>query len=78
MPCAVLTPLNVGCCGLCNQSISKWFLDKLGHEGLNQMLAGFEDKSVRSILHMIQLLFLFIAKWEQCADRDDVDDFVCT
>jgi inosine triphosphate pyrophosphatase len=27
---------------------SKWFLDKLGHDGLNQMLAGFEDKSVRS------------------------------
>ncbi|AOW02097.1 YALI0B22924p [Yarrowia lipolytica CLIB122] len=23
----------------------KWFLDSLGHEGLNKMLAGFEDKS---------------------------------
>lgn len=23
----------------------KWFLQKLGHEGLNAMLAGFEDKS---------------------------------
>ena len=23
----------------------KWFLDKLGHEGLNSMLAGFDDKS---------------------------------
>jgi inosine triphosphate pyrophosphatase len=23
----------------------KWFLKKLGHEGLNAMLAGFEDKS---------------------------------
>ena len=23
----------------------KWFLDKLGHEGLNKMLAGYEDKS---------------------------------
>lgn len=23
----------------------KWFLDKVGHEGLNSMLAGFEDKS---------------------------------
>jgi hypothetical protein len=29
---------------------SKWFLDKLGHEGLSQMLAGFEDKSVRAPL----------------------------
>ena len=23
----------------------KWFLKNLGHEGLNKMLAGFEDKS---------------------------------
>lgn len=23
----------------------KWFLDKLGHDGLNRMLAGYEDKS---------------------------------
>lgn len=23
----------------------KWFLDKLGHEGMNKMLAGYEDKS---------------------------------
>lgn len=23
----------------------KWFLAKLGHQGLNQVLAGFEDKS---------------------------------
>jgi hypothetical protein len=23
----------------------KWFLKKLGHEGLNDMLAGFEDKT---------------------------------
>lgn len=23
----------------------KWFLEKMGHQGLNQMLAGFEDKS---------------------------------
>lgn len=49
MSYAVLTPLLVGCC-LCAINRSKWFLDKLGHEGLNQMLAGFEDKSVRSIL----------------------------
>ena len=24
---------------------NKWFLDKMGHDGLNKMLAGFEDKS---------------------------------
>jgi len=24
---------------------SKWFLDKLGHEGLNKMLVGFDDKT---------------------------------
>lgn len=23
----------------------KWFLEKMGHDGLNAMLAGFEDKS---------------------------------
>ena len=23
----------------------KWFLEKMGHAGLNQMLAGFEDKT---------------------------------
>lgn len=23
----------------------KWFLQKLGHDGLNRMLAGFEDKT---------------------------------
>merc|ERR1711879_467124 len=23
----------------------KWFLDKLGHDGLNKMLAGYEDKT---------------------------------
>ena len=69
MPRAVLTPLRVGCCCLCAINRSKWFLDKLGHEGLNQMLAGFEDKSVRS-------LFLCIAKWEPCADHNDVDDLV--
>ena len=27
----------------------QWFLDKLGHEGLNQMLAGFEDKSAYAL-----------------------------
>jgi inosine triphosphate pyrophosphatase len=24
---------------------SKWFLDKLGHDGLNRMLSGFDDNS---------------------------------
>jgi inosine triphosphate pyrophosphatase len=27
----------------------KWFLDKLGHNGLNKMLAGFEDKSAYAL-----------------------------
>ncbi|KAJ3282722.1 nucleoside triphosphate pyrophosphohydrolase ham1 [Borealophlyctis nickersoniae] len=27
----------------------KWFLDSLGHDGLNKMLAGFEDKSATAI-----------------------------
>mmetsp|Transcript_908 Transcript_908/g.1822 ORF Transcript_908/g.1822 Transcript_908/m.1822 type:complete len:133 (+) Transcript_908:101-499(+) len=27
----------------------KWFLDKLGHDGLNRMLVGFEDKSAKAM-----------------------------
>jgi len=27
----------------------KWFLDKLGHEGLNKMLAGWDDKSAYAL-----------------------------
>lgn len=27
------------------QLYSKWFLSSLGHDGLNKMLAGFDDKS---------------------------------
>eukprot|EP00800_Vazella_pourtalesii_P012687 TRINITY_DN29747_c0_g1_i1.p1 TRINITY_DN29747_c0_g1~~TRINITY_DN29747_c0_g1_i1.p1 ORF type:complete len:192 (-),score=32.77 TRINITY_DN29747_c0_g1_i1:73-648(-) len=27
----------------------KWFLDKLGHDGLNKMLAGFEDKTAYAL-----------------------------
>ncbi|PQE11962.1 inosine triphosphate pyrophosphatase protein [Rutstroemia sp. NJR-2017a BVV2] len=27
----------------------KWFLDALGHKGLNDMLAGFEDKSAQAV-----------------------------
>merc|ERR1712100_500370 len=33
----------------------KWFLDGIGHEGLNKMLAGFEDKSATLfVLFLIQ------------------------
>lgn len=28
---------------------SKWFLEALGHDGLNNMLAGFEDKSAQAV-----------------------------
>ena len=28
----------------------KWFLEKLGHDGLNAMLAGFEDKTGSPLL----------------------------
>jgi len=27
----------------------KWFLQKLGHEGLNKLLAGYEDKSAYAL-----------------------------
>lgn len=27
----------------------KWFLDKVGHDGLNRMLAGFEDKTAYAL-----------------------------
>ena len=27
----------------------KWFLEKLGHDGLNKMLAGFDDKSAYAL-----------------------------
>jgi Ham1 family len=30
---------------MCAGPYIKWFLEKLGHEGLNKMLEGFEDKS---------------------------------
>jgi inosine triphosphate pyrophosphatase len=26
----------------------KWFLDKLGHDGLNRLLAGYQDKSAKA------------------------------
>jgi hypothetical protein len=28
---------------------SKWFFESLGHDGLNKLLAGFEDKSAESV-----------------------------
>ena len=28
---------------------SKWFLTKTGHEGLNKLLAGYEDKSAYAL-----------------------------
>jgi inosine triphosphate pyrophosphatase len=30
-------------------TFSKWFLQKLGHDGLNKMLAGFEDKTAEAV-----------------------------
>lgn len=27
----------------------KWFLDKVGHEGLNNLLAAYEDKSAEAV-----------------------------
>lgn len=34
----------------------KWFLQKLGHEGLNKLLAGYEDKSAYA-----QCIFVYMA-----------------
>lgn len=28
---------------------SKWFFESLGHDGLNKLLVGFEDKSAESV-----------------------------
>ena len=43
----------------------KWFLQKLGHDGLNAMLAGFEDKSAYA-----QCTFAYSAGgWGCCAGR---------
>eukprot|EP00828_Plagiopyla_frontata_P018747 TRINITY_DN239_c0_g1_i2.p1 TRINITY_DN239_c0_g1~~TRINITY_DN239_c0_g1_i2.p1 ORF type:complete len:122 (-),score=23.08 TRINITY_DN239_c0_g1_i2:93-458(-) len=35
----------------------KWFLEKLGHEGLNKLLAGYEDKSAYA-----QCIFAYVAE----------------
>lgn len=33
-----------------NESLySKWFLEALGHDGLNKLLAGYEDKSAQAV-----------------------------
>lgn len=29
--------------------VSKWFLQALGHEGLNNLLAAYEDKSAQAV-----------------------------
>ena len=29
--------------------LRKWFMKALGHDGLNKMLAGFEDKSAQAV-----------------------------
>eukprot|EP01113_Clastostelium_recurvatum_P040081 TRINITY_DN6198_c0_g1_i2.p1 TRINITY_DN6198_c0_g1~~TRINITY_DN6198_c0_g1_i2.p1 ORF type:complete len:190 (+),score=17.93 TRINITY_DN6198_c0_g1_i2:18-587(+) len=49
-------PVMVEDTGLCFNAMKglpgpyiKWFLDKLGHDGLNSMLAGFEDKSAYAL-----------------------------
>ena len=39
------TSLCFNACGGLPGPYIKWFLAKLGHDGLNRMLAGFEDKS---------------------------------
>lgn len=30
-------------------SDSKWFMQEVGHDGLNKMLVGFEDKSAQAV-----------------------------
>lgn len=30
-------------------SFSKWFMESIGHDGLNNLLAGFDDKSAEAI-----------------------------
>jgi hypothetical protein len=33
----------------CAQNYSKWFLDSVGHQGLNNLLAAYEDKSAEAV-----------------------------
>lgn len=53
--CALLTQLVEDTC-LCFNALNglpgpyiKWFLEKVGHDGLNKMLAGFDDKSAYAL-----------------------------
>lgn len=34
---------------ICAQCYSKWFLEKTGHQGLNNLLAAYEDKSAEAV-----------------------------
>eukprot|EP00301_Raphidiophrys_heterophryoidea_P002041 c10954_g1_i1.p1 GENE.c10954_g1_i1~~c10954_g1_i1.p1 ORF type:complete len:118 (-),score=25.08 c10954_g1_i1:54-407(-) len=31
------------------QSCSKWFLEKVGHDGLNKMISAFDDKGAKAV-----------------------------
>jgi len=53
---ALKTPVITEDTSLCFNALSglpgpyiKWFLSKLGHDGLNRMLAGFEDKTAVAV-----------------------------
>lgn len=49
-PCIVEdTSLSFKAMGTLPGPYIKWFLEQLGHEGLNKMLAGFEDKSAEAL-----------------------------
>nr|GEX19549.1 inosine triphosphate pyrophosphatase isoform X1 [Tanacetum cinerariifolium] len=41
-----------------NLSTSKWILQKLGHEGLNNMLMDYRDKYVYALCDCVYFLFL--------------------
>jgi inosine triphosphate pyrophosphatase len=42
-------PLPFPNCHELNTSDSKWFMASLGHQGLNNLLAAYEDKSAKAI-----------------------------
>ncbi len=56
LPSQVKGPVMVEDVSLCFNALGglpgvyiKWFLQKLGHDGLNRMLAGWEDKSAKAV-----------------------------
>lgn len=55
------TSLCFNACGGLPGPYIKWFLAKLGHDGLNRMLAGFEDKSAYA-----QCIFAFTPGAPSC------------